>query len=374
MKAASNKLIGTQQRTPQRAKKQIAEPDSPKTPTKIESLMNEDVDPAKVLLWIRDQESLFFDDNSYELLSKCLELFQGKDVKLTNYSILLKKGEQIVFGDDEVTHDLLALFTMRKLMTCAKPKELLLFLSELSENLSHAKTVFCLEFVLCLMNERAEECERSIQVAFDLIYYLLSKLIQKFAKLDSKLKAVLFSADLSKSLLINKGEWQDLNDYINHVLSKKLFEMLTNFTEKNSASPSLMDISKSQANLDQSSITGSNAINMALFDYDEFIECTPKNPNNIKLKTEPPISHFISVLLTKLIGFIRTEDNLFRGEENAFHHFIPHMVEKFKILNSNTMVNINNFKILLKLKKDYSNFYRHNKRLFYHIEGVILII
>jgi len=38
------------------------------------------------------------------------------------------------------------------------------------------------------------------------------------------------------------------------------------------------------------------------------------------------------------------------------------------------MVTINNFKILLKLKKDYNNFYVKNSRVFYEIEGIILII
>jgi len=76
--------------------------------------MNEDVDPAKVLMWVKDQEPSFFDDNSYELMMKCLELFNGQDVKLTNYSIILKKANAIVTEDEEVTHDLLAIYTMKK--------------------------------------------------------------------------------------------------------------------------------------------------------------------------------------------------------------------------------------------------------------------
>jgi len=78
--------------------------------------------------------------------------------------------------------------------------------------------------------------------------------------------------------------------------------------------------------------------------------------------------------LTKLIGFIRKNDNLFRGEDNSFHQFIPHCVEKFKLLNTNAMVTINNFKILLKLKKDFSKFYEKNNRVFYNLEGIILIV
>lgn len=38
------------------------------------------------------------------------------------------------------------------------------------------------------------------------------------------------------------------------------------------------------------------------------------------------------------------------------------------------MVTINNFKILLKLKKDYAKFYEKNSRVFYELEGIILII
>ena len=174
MKPGLKKKISTPQKTPQRTKKVVAEPESPKTPTKIESLMSEEVEPTKVLLWIKDQDAPFFDDNSYELMMKCLELFSGKDVKLTNYSILLKKGEEIVSEDDNVTHDLLSIFTMRKLMNNGKPRELLLFMSELSENLSHAKTAFCLEIILLLMVEKPEECNRAMQVAFDLIYILIT--------------------------------------------------------------------------------------------------------------------------------------------------------------------------------------------------------
>ena len=166
----------------------------------------------------------------------------------------------------------------------------------------------------------------------------------------------MFNADLSKSLLVNKGEWQEIKEYLELVLSKKLFDILSNFS------------------LDKSQYSALSNQEAGVFDYDEYIECTPKNPKNIQLKQEPAKVHFLSVLLTKLIGFIRKEDNLFRGEENSFHHFIPHCVEKFKTLNTNNMVSINNFKILLKLKKDYASFYEKNQRVFYDIEGIILII
>jgi len=78
------------------------------------------------------------------------------------------------------------------------------------------------------------------------------------------LKAVLFDAELSKSLLVNKSEWEELRDYITHVLSKKLYEMLQNFSSRGGSIASL---------------TNKDA---GLFDYDEYIECTPKNPQNIK--------------------------------------------------------------------------------------------
>lgn len=79
-------------------------------------------------------------------------------------------------------------------------------------------------------------------------------------------------------------------------------------------------------------------------------------------------------MLTKLIGFIRKEDNLFRGEKNSFHEFIPYLVDTFILMNTNTMATINNFKIILKLNKGYPEFCRQNNRIFYNIEGIVLII
>lgn len=157
---------------------------------------------------------------------------------------------------------------MRKLICTCKPHEILLFTAELSENLYYNKTAFCLEFIICLLQERGFENKKHIPAYFDLINSLIIKLITKFATLDSRLQAL--GLNLEESDIPNpvskktRTQWSELKDYIIQVFGIRFRE--------------LVDLC-GKLNADE------------IFDYDEYIECTKKNANEINLKQEVTMTH-----------------------------------------------------------------------------------